>query len=192
MGGRSAAAKGSTLEPRGRPPRPSSRSFCCRRTTRTPERARAPEPRAHRTKPANPSALQPGANPQQRARGRELTPRGGAPPATPRSLGSRLGAPRAGSGRKGSRAAGAAQAGYSSACFSPGYAHTTFSLVTADTGSLKATPPAAAYGTQEEPAAEVTRLGFAGSLCWEPSCALLAAPHGLRSAKEKPGSHRAK
>lgn len=41
-----------------------------RKTTRTPERARAPEPRAHRTKHANPSELRAGAKPPQRFSGR--------------------------------------------------------------------------------------------------------------------------
>lgn len=68
MGGRSAAAKGSTLEPPGRPPRPSSAN-----SAEPPEPRSEPGPRnLVPTEPqsANPSTLQPGANPPQRFSGR--------------------------------------------------------------------------------------------------------------------------
>lgn len=82
MGGRSAAAKGSTLEPPGRPPRPSSADPA------EPPEPRAPEPRAHRTpvrepqytsarsKPAA-AVLRPGPQDSSAAENspRELTPR---------------------------------------------------------------------------------------------------------------------
>lgn len=199
MGG-SAAAKGSILEPPGRPSAILRGSL---RTTRiperawAPERARAPEPRTH-PKPANPGALQPRANPPQRFSGRvhEAAVRPGTHPAAELLL-QLLRASAA--AWEHLRAGAEEKAAERRARPRPG---------TAPPAPRPDTPTARSHWSLPTPAPSRPRLRplpirprKSGSQkqpdwgsqahCWEPSCGLLAIPHGLQSVKEKPGSHRA-
>lgn len=181
MGGRSAAAKGSTLEPPGRLPRPFSAA-----PAEPPEPWSEPGPRS--LVPSERSPRAPGHfSPEQtrcsgspgrstgQQRGRELTPRRSSscsyssePVQPPGSTSGRARKKRPPSGGRGP----------SPVRLRPllaGHAHTTFSLASADTGSLKATPPATTDPIQEELVPEAARLRFSGSRCWEPGCRLPAA-----------------
>lgn len=192
MGGRSAAAKGSTLEPPGRPPRPSSAA-----PAEPPEPRREPGPRSLVLTERSPRA--PGHfSPEQtcrsgsparstgQQRGQELTPRRSS---SRRYSSEPVQPPGSTSGRERKKRPPSGGRGPSRVRLRPllaGHAHTTFSLVSADTGSLKATPPATEDPTQEALVREAARFGFSGSHCRERSCqlaagySLLPAAFGLR------------
>lgn len=152
--------------------------------------AREPQGTSARSKPAA-AVLR--AGPQDNSAAGN-SPRGGAPlAATPQSQCSRLGVPQGGRGRKGRRVAGAAQARYGSARFSldTPTPRSHWPVRTPAPSRPRLRPQrirSRKSWSQKQPDSGSQALAAGNRAA---GFLLLAAPQGLRSVKEKPGSHRA-